>query len=78
MGVSAYGRIGEKGRSGGAKRPTGGEPLWNVPKDFVISTPLRGRPNYGVKQAAPGNYHTRSFVHRSVRRFFIRATSQQT
>jgi hypothetical protein len=33
---------------------------------------------YGVKQAAPGNYRTPGFAHRSVRRLFIRARYQQT
>jgi hypothetical protein len=32
----------------------------------------------GVKQAAPGNYRTRCFAHRSVGRLFIRGLCQQT
>jgi hypothetical protein len=31
--------------------------------------PMRGRPKGRVKQAAPGNYPARCFVHRSVRLF---------
>jgi hypothetical protein len=33
---------------------------------------------YGVKRAAPGNYRTRCFVYRSVRRLFIRLRGRQT
>jgi hypothetical protein len=39
---------------GSGERSTGGEPLWNPPKDLAIFFPLRGRPKYRVKQAAPG------------------------
>jgi hypothetical protein len=59
-------------------RPPGGEPLWNVPKDLVIFSAIARKAKYGVKQAAPGNYRTRCFAHRCVRRLFIRARCQQT
>jgi hypothetical protein len=38
----------------GFERPTGGEPLWNVPKDFVIFFPVRGRPNIVLNRRLPG------------------------
>jgi hypothetical protein len=44
-------------------------------RDFF---PEQGTPKYGVKQAAPGNYRTRRFAHRSVGRLFIRLKCRQT
>jgi hypothetical protein len=46
---------------------TGGEPLQHVPKGSRIFFPVRGRPRYRVKQAAPANRPARCFVSRSVR-----------
>jgi hypothetical protein len=48
--------------------PNGGEPLWTGPKDLLLFFPGRGRPNKGVKQAAPGNYRTRCFAQRTVQK----------
>jgi hypothetical protein len=49
-----------------------------VPKDLLILSPVRRRPKYGVKQAAPANYRTRGFTHRSAGRLFNRSTRRQT
>jgi hypothetical protein len=52
---------------GSLSESTGGEPLQHVPKGSRIFFPVRGRPRYRVKQAAPANRPARCFVSRSVR-----------
>jgi hypothetical protein len=46
--------------------PTGGEPLWFAPKKARDIPSRAEKVKQGVKQAAPGNYRTRCFVHRSL------------
>jgi hypothetical protein len=46
----------------------GGEPLWIIPKRSRDILPAAKKAKYGFEQAAPANYCTRCFAHRSVRK----------
>jgi hypothetical protein len=41
------------GRLRWGDRSTGGEPLWNIPKNLVIFFPERGRPNKVLNRRLP-------------------------
>jgi hypothetical protein len=67
VGKRANGLLVNAGDEAGKGATPGGEPLWCVPQGPRPFFPVRGRPRYRVKQAAPANCPARCFVSWSVK-----------